>query len=97
LEELNPKLNKRKLKTKDQIAKGVETILKKYKVERFFKIEINEKEIRDKVKIGKGRPGHNSKYKTVITQEYSITWSQDKTVLTEEKNVDGIFPGIVYR
>lgn len=92
LEELSGKLNKRKFKTKENIAQSVEKILGKYHVENFVQTTINEKEIRYKVQDGKGRPGPNTKYKIKVEKKYFLSWNQDKKALKKEKNVDGIFP-----
>jgi transposase len=92
LEELSFKLNKRDLKNKDAIVQRVDKILDKYKVKPYYKITIQEREIRYKVQSGKGRPGPNTKYKTVIEKKFSLCWNQNKCALSQEKNVDGIFP-----
>ena len=91
-EELIPKLNKRNLKSRKNIAQRVEQILEKYKMTPFFETEIKEKQIRYKVQSGKGRPGPNTKYKTLVETKYSFSWVQNKKALKMEKNVDGIFP-----
>jgi len=92
LEELSFKLNKRNLKSEDAIVQRVDNILDKYKVTPFYKIIIEEREIRYRVQSGKGRPGPNTKYKTVIEKNFSLCWNRNKRALSQEKNVDGIFP-----
>ena len=92
LKELSFKLNKRNLKTKDAIVQRVDNILNKYKVKPFYNITIQQQEIRYKVQSGKGRPGPNTKYKIVIENNFSISWHQNKRALSQEKNIDGIFP-----
>ena len=92
LEELSFKLNKRKLKSKDAIAQRVDNILDKYQVTPFYNITIPQRDIRYKVQSGKGRPGPNTKYKTVLENNFSLCWHQNKRALSQEKNVDGIFP-----
>ncbi len=89
---LIPKLNKRKLKTEEEIEKQVQAILEKYGVERFLKITISEKITGFKVQINRGRPGPNTKYRTCIQTSYLLLWETDKKALRQEKNVDGIFP-----
>jgi transposase len=91
-EELIPKLNKRNLKNKKNIAQRVEQILEKYKMNNFFETEIKKKQIKYKVQSGKGRPGPNTKYKTVVEKKYSFSWVRNKKALKMEKNIDGIFP-----
>jgi len=92
LEELSFKLNKRNLKTKDAIAKTVDNILNKNKLTPFYNITIQQHQIKYKVQSGKGRPGPNTKYKIVIEKSFSLCWHQNKLALSQEKNVDGIFP-----
>jgi transposase len=91
-EALLPKLNKRNLKNEKNIAQRIEQILEKYKMNNFFETEIKEKQINYKVQASKGRPGPNTKYKTVIEKKYSFSWTQNKKALKMEKNIDGIFP-----
>jgi transposase len=92
LEELSFKLNKRNLKTKDAIVQKVDKILDKNKLTPFYNITIQHQEIKYKVQSGKGRPGPNTKYKTVTEKIFSLCWHQNKSALSREKNVDGIFP-----
>ena len=92
LEQLSFKLNKRKLKTKDAIVQKVEELLNKYKVKRFYTIKIEEREIRQKVQEGRGRPGAKTTYRIDMKKKYYLRWSKDKKALRLEKNVDGIFP-----
>ena len=92
LEELSFKLNKRNLKSQDAIVQRVDNILNKYKVKPFYNIKIQQQEIRYKVQSGKGRPGPNTKYKIVIENNFSLSWHQNKRALSQEKNIDGIFP-----
>lgn len=92
LAELSFKLNKRDLKSKDAIVQKVDNISDKYKVKPFYKITIQERDIRYKVQSGRGRPGSNTKYKIVVEKKFFLSWNQDKKTLRQEKNVDGIFP-----
>jgi transposase len=89
---LAPKLNKRKLKTKEEIEKRIEQILKHYKVKEFLKISLTEVKQSFRVQIGRGRPGPDTKYKNCVETVYSLVWERDKEVLKREKNVDGVFP-----
>lgn len=89
---LIPKLNKRKLKTLEEIEKEVEKILMENNVAKFFEITISEQKEERKVQIGKGRPGPNTKYKTISKTTYSLYWEQNEKILKEEKRIDGIFP-----
>ena len=89
---LAPKLNKRKLKTREEIEKRIEQILKHYKVKEFVTISLTEVKQSFRVQIGRGRPGPNTKYTKCVETIYSLVWERDKEALKREKNVDGIFP-----
>ncbi len=89
---LAPKLNKRKLKTREEIDKRIEEILKNYKVGNFLTISLTEVRQSYRVQIGRGRPGPNTKYKKCVETVYSLVWERDKEALMREKNVDGVFP-----
>jgi transposase len=86
------KLNKRNLKTKEQILGKVNAILDTHGVKNFYKIAISEVKEQYIVQIGKGRPGSNTKYKTIAKTVYSLSWARTERALSQEKNVDGIFP-----
>ncbi|GFP42885.1 hypothetical protein HKBW3C_02009 [Candidatus Hakubella thermalkaliphila] len=89
---LLPKLNKKKLKMREEIEKRIEEILKKYKVKKFLKISLTEVRQSYRVQIGRGRPGPKTKYKKCVEMVYSLVWERNKEALKREKNVDGIFP-----
>ncbi len=89
---LAPKLNKRKLKTREEIEKRIEQILKAYKVKEFLEISLTEVKQSYKVQISRGKPGPNTKYKNCVEMVYSLVWEREKEALKREKNVDGIFP-----
>lgn len=92
LEELSFKLNKRNLKSKQAIVQRVDNILDKNKLTPFYNITIQQQEIKYKVQSGRGRPGPNTKYKTVTEKIFCLCWHQNKRALSQEKNVAGIFP-----
>ncbi len=92
LMDLVGKLNARNLKTKEQILKRVNAILDHYGMKRFYHVELSEINEQHTVQIGKGRPGPNTKYNTIIQIIYSLSWSRNKKALCQEKNIDGIFP-----
>ena len=90
--DLVPKLNKRKLKSREEIESRIEQILKHYKVTKFLTISLTEVKQSYKVQIGRGRPGPNTKYKNCVETIYSLIWERDAEALKREKNVDGTFP-----
>jgi len=92
LSNLLSKLNKRKLKTKDEIEEKCISILNKRNVKRFFEFTIEEVKEKERVQVGRGRPGPKTKYEERITPIYSLSWERKKQVLKSERNVDGVFP-----
>lgn len=92
LTELMGKLNTRALKTKDQIQQRVQKILQGHGVEAFYHTEIGEVEQQWTKQIGKGRPGKNTQYETIVETLYTLSWRRNREALDREKRVDGIFP-----
>ena len=86
------KINKRNLKTKEQINSAVTNILKKYKMEKIFDIKIDEVKEGERKQIGRGRPTKDTKYRYITNTAYRLSWSQNKQALRNEKNGDGVFP-----
>jgi len=92
LESMQPKLNKRNLKKKEDIKKACEVVLKEFQVVKFIKIDIGEVKESYTVQVGRGRPSSNTKYKTVINTIYVLDYSRNKEALKKEENIDGVFP-----
>jgi transposase len=90
--DLIPKINKRKLKTRQAIEERIEGILKARKVRGLYEISLTEVNQRSKVQIGRGRPGPRTKYATRIESLFSLTWQRDKEALKGENRLDGVFP-----
>lgn len=42
--------------------------------------------------MGKGHPGKHTRYKTLIRQIYTLTWTRNRKALKREARVDGLFP-----
>ena len=90
--DLLPKLNKRKLKTREAIGEKIESILKGRKVIGLYDISLMEMTQSYRKQIGRGRPGPNTTYRTHNESYFSLTWQQNKEALKGEKRLDGIFP-----
>jgi transposase len=74
LTELMGKLNTRALKTKARIQQRVDNILQSHGVEAFYHTEIGEIKQRWTKQIGKGRPGKNTPYETIIETLYTLAY-----------------------
>ena len=92
LADLSGKLNTRKLKTKKDILNKVNGILDERGVKDYFHVTLTEIREEYKKQIGFGRPGRETKFRTVSKKIYSISYTRNRKTLKEEKNVDGIFP-----
>ena len=92
LADISGRLNVRSLKTREQIERRVEKILKKHDVVGFYNVTITEdKEVTQKQE-GRGRRGSNTRYREVVKTVYSLSWGKNREALKKEKNVDGLFP-----
>ena len=92
LVELSTKLNKRDLKTEENIRDEIEVILNKYRVRDFFKITVSKETEKIRSQIGKGRPGTDTKYRSISKTNYALDWEIDGKRLKKEERADGIFP-----
>ncbi len=92
LADISGRLNKRRLKTKEQIQERVEKILKKHDVKAFYDVTIEQYEEVTRKQRGRGRPGRGTAYREESKTVYSLSWRRDREALEREKNVDGLFP-----
>jgi len=90
LEQLLPKLNEYYLKSKEQIEKAISQACKGSTD--FVDVEILEDKTTQRVKIGPGRPGPNSKYEDRELITYNIQWCRNETTIEKASKIDGIFP-----
>lgn len=92
LNELIPKLNKRKWRSEEAIAKECERILTHRKVKKFINLSVDHKIEYCKRKVGRGRPNKNTTYEESERKIFNISWHINETALKNEKNVDGVYP-----
>lgn len=92
LAELNARINKRNLKTKEDIYEAGMKVLEEHGVEKFFHLEIGKTTEEYRVQVGRGRPGRETKYKRRINTILTLSWTRNVKVLKEEANTDGAFP-----
>ncbi len=88
--ELAEKLNKYKLKTREQIEKAVATSTKG--VRELLPTEIVEEKTVVTVKTSPGRPGPNSKYEEREHVRFNLQWHRDENAIEQASRTDGIFP-----
>jgi len=92
LTELNARINKRNLRTKEAIHAAAKKFLEKNEVERFLHLEIGTSREEYRIQVGKGRPGKNTKYRKRINTICTLIWTRNESALKEEAKTDGIFP-----
>ena len=92
LAELSGKFNTRKLKTREEILKKVDSLLDERGAKKYFHVTLTTIKEEYKKQIGIGRPGRETKFRTVSKEIYSLSYTRNQKILKEERNVDGIFP-----
>jgi len=92
LTELQLKINKRNLKTKENINKTVSAILKKRNCLKIISIERNSKRKYKKNYSGKGRPKTIKESTLTWTNMHSISFQENLEEIKIAKRYDGVFP-----
>jgi transposase len=92
LRKLSEGLNKRRLKSKDDIQNAYTKILKNREVKDFIEVELHQTKETHIVKSGKGRPSSIEKKEVIERVTFAISWRMNKKAIDAEKNVDGIYP-----
>jgi transposase len=90
LQDILPKLNKYRLKTREQI----EAYLKKHlgQGKQFFDIQLEAQSQTVKKQIGKGRPGPNTQWEEVPLTTYQLNYSLRQAAIEADAKTDGVFP-----
>ena len=88
LEELQPRLNKHKLKTHTQI----ETECNKINKHGFIAININEHKTTHRKQTKRGKPTADTQYIETEEKTYTIDWNKDDNAILQDSYTDGIFP-----
>jgi transposase len=91
LSALRQKLNKRKLVSREAIETAKNKILSSCKVPGFMDAIIEEHTETVPKKIGKGRPGPNSKYINEEKKIYDLTVDLDQQAIKDDSLLDGLF------
>jgi transposase len=90
--ELNGKLNKYNLKTKDGINEACLAILKKNQTARFFEYEIRNDPVTSHKNKKRGRPGKNAEKAAVTKDRFSVAAKFDEQAFDEELLRCGWYP-----
>ena len=92
LADVSGRLNVRNLKTREQIQRRVEKILKEHDVAAFYDVAVEEARESSVKQAGRGRPGRGTRYVKRVKTVYSLSWRRNREALLRENNVDGVFP-----
>jgi transposase len=92
LRSIQTKLNTYHLKTRQEIAKRIEGILKDAQCETLIKCEIHATREYKHVYQTKGRPTKDTPKKITWKQIFSISFGIDAAAVKDEEKVDGVFP-----
>ncbi|MEA2079336.1 MAG: IS1634 family transposase [Pseudomonadota bacterium] len=90
LEVLSSGLNQRFLKTREQIELAIKKATKGASA--YLLVTIHEERTTEKVQIGKGRPGPNTRYKEKEVIHYQLEWARDEEEIRKMQRSDGLFP-----
>lgn len=92
LEELNGRLNKRKLTTRKAIQEAWERLLDEYGCEDFLNVSLCSKVVTETKRLRPGRPKKGDPTKRVSKTIYELRVSENTLQLRREANTDGVFP-----
>lgn len=90
--ELQPKLNKYKLKTRKQINAKIQAILKENHTSDFMTYEIHEHREYKKTHKKRGRPKKDEASQINWKKIFTISFGQKLDEISQEEKVDGVFP-----
>jgi transposase len=90
LAEITGKLNRYKLKTRDQIEAAVTKAMKNTK--ELFDLELIEHKTSYEKKVGAGKPGPNSVYENISEITYELKWQRNQAAIDLQALSDGTFP-----
>ena len=89
LEQLKLKLNKYKLKTKEEIDAKIGKILKG--CQSLYTIELIENQRKIKQQVGRGRPKQNTKYEKRVVRTYELNWTLNQKAIEAKHKTNGSF------
>lgn len=85
------KLGQYKLKTDCAIEQAVNEILSRLKVKPYLNVEIEQKEVIKKVKIGRGRPGPDVQFQEHKLKQYTLKIALLAPPIKQAEMMDGIY------
>ena len=83
-------LNQRCLKTRDQIEAALKQATQGAGA--YLSVTLHEVRTTERVQIGRGRPGPNTRYEDIEQIHYRLEWRRDETEIRRAQRTDGLFP-----
>jgi transposase len=83
---------KRGPKTQKALEKSVSSILTKYKVDEWIKVEIKAEDDISYKQESRGKPGSNASYKRVIKKKFKLVIKKNPEGIARSQVMDGVFP-----
>lgn len=90
LERVSSGLNQRSLKTREQIEQAVKKAVQGASA--YLPVTLNEQLTSERVPVGRGRPGPNTRYAEKETIHYQLEWMRDEAEILKAQRADGLFP-----
>ena len=90
LETLSSGLNQRLLKTRAQIEGAVKKATQG--AGPYLSVTIHEERTTERVQVGPGRPGANTRYEEKEKIHYRLEWTRDESEIRKAQRSDGFFP-----
>ena len=82
-------LNQRFLKTRDQIEAALKQATKGAGA--YLSVTLHEVRTTERVQVGRGRPGPNTRYEDTEQIHYRLEWRRDETEIRRAQRTDGLF------
>jgi transposase len=90
LKKISAGLNRRSLKTRKQIEAAVKKAT--HGAMPYLQVTIHEERTTERVQIGRGRPGPDTRYEDKEKVGYRLEWTRDTTAIRRVARTDGFFP-----
>jgi transposase len=90
LEKVAAGLNQRFLKTREQIEAALKQATKGAGA--YLSVTLHEVRTTERVQVGRGRPGPNTRYEDTEQIRYRLEWRRDETEILRAQRTDGLFP-----
>jgi transposase len=83
-------LNQRFLKTRDQIEAALKQATRGAGA--YLSVTLHEVRTTERVQVGRGRPGPNTRHEDTEQIHYRLEWRRDETEIRRAQRTDGLFP-----